>query len=108
MSPRIKGILRIGMFLTGTALAIDAVRLLTFPSKAATSTVPHTVITQEQVTDQTGVSRIATLQTRAVRSDGSAVLTLGTANKGSRLVWFASGIEAFNDLDRRAQSSREG
>jgi hypothetical protein len=97
----------LGLYVASAALVINLVRLA-IPAKAQFgAVVPYTVVLSETTTNTGGKRRVASLQTWAVRSDGSAVVKLGTADTGSRMMWLAGGVEiTTDDVNRRKSSAR--
>lgn len=100
-------ILRIGIYGAAVALTINAIRLAAI--RDAGQVGPEstfTAVLQETVSDPTrNFHRKGSIQTRAVRADGSTVLKLGSAEAGSRLIWFASGLEVMTNDRLRLKST---
>jgi hypothetical protein len=106
MNTRFKQLLRVSMYFAAAALAVNAVRLAVI--RASVQVGPEsafTVVLQETVTNPSGNARAGSTQTQAVRSDGSRVLKLGSIETGSRLIWFASGIEVMTNDRLRLKST---
>ena len=109
MSWRCKQLLRIGMCFAAAALAVNGLRLGVVRTTAQVGPQStFTVVLKETVTGRDGKARVASTQTWAVRSDGSTLIKLGASETGSRLIWFAAGIEVMtNDRLRLKSTSRK-
>ena len=89
--PILPGIL--GMLILG--LTVNAVRLILPRLQASAQDVkvdivtPYTLTQIETVTDAKGVAHQGAIATRAVGSDGSTAIRMGTAENGSRIINFA-------------------
>ena len=81
------------------------------PSQSALSryvfTTPYTVVLQEIAIDAEGHGRVASIQLRAVRSDGSNVLRMGDATNGGRMVFLAGESQRININPRRLVKSTQ-
>ena len=106
MSSRFRQVLRVSLYLVAATLAINAVWLAATPAKVQVGPESaFTTVLQETVTGPSGTARKGSTQLRAVRSDGSTVLKLGSAETGSRLIWFSSGIEVMTNDRLRLKST---
>jgi hypothetical protein len=106
MSTRCKLLLRIGMCCAAAALAVNGVWLSVVCARVQVgSESPYTVVLKETVIGRDGKARTASTQTWAVRSDGSTLIKLGAGETGSRLIWFASGIEVMTNDRLRLKST---
>ena len=100
-------VLRVGLFVVIALLAFNAIRLALNPKTSAQG-IPvdaYTVVLREEITKADGQVRQGTVQTRAVRADGSTVLKLGPADRGSRLISLATGIEVMTNDRTRVKST---
>jgi hypothetical protein len=106
MSSRCKHLLRIGVSCAAAALAVNGIRVVVVRATAQVrSESAFTVVLKETVTGRDGKARVASTQTCAVRSDGSTLIKLGASETGSRLIWFASGIEVMTNDRLRLKST---
>jgi hypothetical protein len=98
----------LGSVLLVTLIAGLGVPLLSQSTVKSQSTrLPYTATFVETVTAN-GTSGTAAHYTFAMRSDGSTVQRVGTASRGGRTLFFATGVRVVTDDAQRRKSSEPG
>jgi hypothetical protein len=103
--------LQAGALLMAVALTVQVVRLVVPKVRAHAQSggvSAYTVVLRESIVGADGVAHQGSLNTRALRSDGSSMTALGTISpgqKGSRIIELASGVRIQTDEWQQRKST---